>query len=395
MKWLVNIFLSASLGFLPIALLAQGSLPTFTHASGDAAYTVLGNDPAQGGTANIPVTIVPVTLTFEASRGVVLSPMPDITRIVRSPIFRNYRFDAGTTQYADALLRASFYKTAEAAHTLTNWHTSLAKPTVAPALKVEIPAGYGYTLSDKRARRSMAVVDVEWLQKKIFATVPSGTLSPDRLVMFVTHNTTFYAEGDATVCCSWGTNGTDGATRQPFLLASYLDLSTVAMDQDVQPITEQIAEFVMNPGHDPLMKGRNIKLPGNNFGTGWMRPANTPASDFRCAGPGAGSRYFMLLPTDINPKNNFPASPAFVAGTYHLQNAPVFPWYTGMTDTQSWQRKLSFPDTEALTQPMKPCPARGGQHLRPRRNPASKRRHPQLSRARTATSSSATGMEVE
>ena len=362
-KSLARILLSAVVGLLPIPLSAQGSLPSFTHTNGDASYTVLGNDPAKGGVANIPVTIVPVSLSFETSKSVVLSSALDIAKIKRSPIFRRYKFEVGTTQYADALLRTSFYQAAKSASTLADWHTVLATPTVAPVLKIEIPAGYGYTLSDKRAARTMAVVDIEWLQKKIFGSVPAGTLSPDRLVMFVTHNTTYYTEGDATLCCSWGTNGTDGATRQPFILGSYLDLSTVAMDQDVQPLTGQLAEFVMNPGHDPLVKGRNIKLPGNTFGTGWLRPANTPASDFRCAGAGAGSNYFMLLPTDVNPKNNFPASPAFVAGAYHLQNAPVFPWYTGTTDTESWQGKLSFPDTSALTQPMKPCPVRGANNF--------------------------------
>lgn len=349
--------------FLPAALLAQGSLPTFTHTSGEAAYTVIGNDPAKGGTANIPVTLVPISLSFESSKGVILSPALDIAKITRSPVFTSYKFEAGTTQYADALLRTSFYQAAEAANTLSTWHTVLTKPRVAPVLKVQIPAGYGYTLRDKRAMRTMAVVDVEWLQKKIFETVPAGTLSPDHLVMFVTHNTTYYAEGDATVCCSWGTNGTEGVTKQPFLLASYLDLSTVAIDKDVQPLTEQLAEFVMNPGHDPLAKAGDIKLPGNAFGTGWMRPANTPASDYRCAGAGSGSRYFMLLPTDINPKNNFPASPPFVAGAYHLQNAPVFPWYTGTSAAESWQGKLSFPDTSALTGPMEPCAPRGANNF--------------------------------
>lgn len=359
MKSFTRILFAALLGLVPVAVPGQSSLPTFTHSSGDTTYTLIGNDPAKGGTANIPVTLVPVSLTFEASKGVVLSAVRDIAKVTRSPIFTPSRFDTGAAQYADALLRTSFYKVAESAGTLSNWHTTLGKPTVAPILKINIPAGYGYTLSDRRAMRTMAVVDVEWLQKKIFETVPAGTLATDRLVMFVTHNTAYYAEGDATVCCSWGTNGTDGATRQSFLLASYLDLSTITVDKDVQPLTEQLAEFIMDPGHDPLMKGRNVKLPGNTFGNGWMRSASTPGSDFRCAGAGAGSRYFMLLPTDINPKNNFPASPAFTAGAYHLQNAPVFPWYTGTADAESWQGKLSFPDPGALTEPMKPCQPRG------------------------------------
>ncbi len=359
MKSLARILLCTCLSLLSNRLPAQGTLAAFRHTTGDAAYTVIGNDPAKGGTVNIPVTMVPITLSFESDKSVVLDPGPDVVKIRRSPIFSNYRFATGSTQYGDALLRTSFYKTAHAAGTLPNWHTLLAEPAVAPEVKIEVPVGSGYTLSDKRAARTMAIVDIEWLQKKVFATVPAGTRAPGRLLMFVTHNTAFYAEGDATVCCSWGTNGTDGATRQPFLLSSYLDLSTIAMDEDVQPLTGQLAEFLMNPGYDPLLKSRGGQSPGNTFGSGWRRPDSAPASDFRCAGTGAGSRYFMLLPTDINAKNNFPASPAYVAGSYHLQNAPVFPWYTATTARESWQSSLSFPDASALREPMKPCRARG------------------------------------
>ena len=140
MKPLARTLLIAALGLLPVALQAQGSLPSFTHASGDAAYTVMGNDPAKGGTADVPVTIVPLSLSFEGSKAVVLNAGADVAKIERSPIFAKYSFSTGTTQYADALLRASFYKTAEAANTLADWHTLLKNPSVAPALKIEIPA---------------------------------------------------------------------------------------------------------------------------------------------------------------------------------------------------------------------------------------------------------------
>lgn len=364
MKLFARILFWFLLGSLPFSLCAQGNLPSFTRAGSSGTYTVLGNDPAKGGSANVPVTIVPVTLSFQASKGVTLSPALDIARITRSPLFTPYRFTTGTTQYADALLRASFYQLAASANTLGNWHTTLGKPILAPALRIQIPIGYGYTLSDKRSARNLGVVDIEWLQKKIFEAAPAGTLGSDRLVLFVTHNTTYYAEGDATVCCSWGTHGTEPASKQPFVLASYLDLSTLTVDKDVQPLSEQLAEFVMDPGHDPLYKGpRDQAAPGNTFGTGWLRPSTSPPSDFRCAGTGAGSRYFTLLPTDVNAKNNFPASPAFVAGTYHLQNAPVLPWYTGSTTAESWQGKLSFPNPTALTQPMQPCEAPGADNF--------------------------------
>ena len=68
--------------------------------------------------------------------------------------------------------------------------------------------------------------------------------------------------------------------------------------------------------------------------------------------------YFLLEPTNTNPKNNIPASKAFVAhvggATYHLQNVALLPWYTGISEGLG--NTYSFPDPQALTAPAKPCP---------------------------------------
>ncbi len=86
-------------------------------------------------------------------------------------------------------------------------------------------------------------------------------------------------------------------------------------------------------------------------------PARVPA-----AARAAASTYFLLEPTNTNPKNNIPASKAFAArvdgSTYHLQNVALLPWYTGVP--QGSGGAYSFPDPQALTAPAEPCPARGG-----------------------------------
>jgi len=166
--------------------------------------------------------------------------------------------------------------------------------------------------------------------------------------MAVTRNTAYYALGDATVCCSWGTHGVDSATGNSFVLASYLhNAPAVVTDDDVQPLTQQLAQFFKDPLHDPLFHDRNAKAPGNTF-PAWMRQT-------ACGGTGAGSTYFQLEPTDTNPKNNIPRSKPFAAGAYHLQNVALIPWYLGTADAP-----YSFPDRQALTAPAEPCPARGG-----------------------------------
>ena len=66
-------------------------------------------------------------------------------------------------------------------------------------------------------------------------------------------------------------------TGNSFVLGSYLRAApTVVEDEDVQPLTQQLAEFFNDPLHDPLVHGRNVIVPGNTV-PGWMRPVSTIA----------------------------------------------------------------------------------------------------------------------
>jgi chitinase len=328
---------------------AQGTVPTFRHAAGQASYTLVGRDPSQGGVTTIPTMLVPVTLLFDARKTAgkpfALDAGSDAPRVLRSPVFAKFRFpNGGLTQYGDALLRATFPKQ-------TGWHTLLGEPEVRP-VRITVPAGYGYVLTSKKQGGALAVVDVEFLQKELFRQIPK---EDGKLIVAVTRNTTYYAEGDATLCCSWGTHGVDSVTGNSFVLGSYLDgAPSVVEEDDVQPLTQQLGEYFNDPLHDPLLHGRNVKSPGNTF-PNWMRQGG-------CGGAGVASAYFLLEPTDTNPKNNIPASKAFPArgerSTYHLQNVALLPWYVGAHDGVG--STYSFPDAGALPVPATPCPARGG-----------------------------------
>src|SRR5207237_165944 len=118
------------------------------------------------------------------------------------------------------------------------WHTVLGKPEVRP-LTIHIPAGFGYILSSRKTKQSFGIVDAMFLQREIFRSVPR---QDGKLVIAVSLNTAYYALGDATVCCSWGTHGVDSATGNSFVLGSFLrDAPSVVEDQDVQPLTQQLA----------------------------------------------------------------------------------------------------------------------------------------------------------
>jgi chitinase len=347
----------AALFLLPFPLLhAQGTVPTFPHAAGETSYTMIGRDPVQGGATTIPTVVVPIALAFDskmsAGKPFLMDAAADVTPLLRSPVFTPFAFaSGGTTQYADAMLRTTF-------PTVEGWHTLFGKPEVKP-IKITIPAGYGYVLTSKKENASFAVVDIEFLQRELFKQLPK---QDGKLVIAVTHNTTYYSGGDATLCCSWGTHGVDSATGNSFVLGSYLHAApSLVQDADVQPLTQQLAEFINDPQHDPLLHDRNVKAPGNAF-PGWLRPSTMRAGDQgACGGTSVATAYFLLEPTNFNPKNNIPASKPFVAnlnGTaYHLQNAALLPWYTGAHEGLG--SAYSFPDAEALPEPAKPCPARG------------------------------------
>ena len=345
------------LALLPPAR-AQGTVPTFEPSIGQVKYVLVGGDPVLGGITTIPTVVVPVTLSFEAKKiagkPFLIDATSDLPRVLRSPVFSNFAFPSGgTTQYADAMLRTTFPKA-------DGWHTLLGKPEV-KAVQIAVPVGYGYILTSRQSGRSLAIVDIEFLQKEIFKQIPR---QEGKLVVAMTHNTAYYALGDATVCCSWGTHGVDAASGNSFVLGSYLHSAPgVVEDDDVQPLTQQLAEFLKDPLHDPLVQGgRNAKVPGNAF-PAWMRPASQrPGDQGSCGGTGVASTYFLLEPTNTNAKNNIPASQAYVAKgegvSYHLQNVALLPWYTGAAEGLG--TTYSFPDAQVLPDAAKPCPARSG-----------------------------------
>ncbi|MHB1935833.1 MAG: glycosyl hydrolase family 18 protein [Acidobacteriaceae bacterium] len=325
---------------------AQGTVPTFTRAIGGNSYTLAGRDPAQRGTTVIPNVLVPISLTFEGTKVETMDATPDVSRILKSPIYTRFAFPHGDkTQYADGLLRATFPSD-------TSGRTLFAKPEIRP-ITIAIPPGYGYILTSKKSGSSFAVIDIEFLEKQLFRQIPR---QDGKLVIAVTDNTTFYSDSDATVCCSWGTHGIDAATGNSFVIGSYLRATpAVVEDRDIQPLTQQLAEFINDPLHNPQTYFRTSGAAGNFFPP-WLRPGEARG----CAGAGIGSNYFLLEPTNTNPENSFPVSTPFVARvagfTYHLSNIATLHWYLGTASNPV--STYSFPDSKALSGPAQPCPNR-------------------------------------
>ncbi|HEY6447868.1 MAG TPA: glycosyl hydrolase family 18 protein [Acidobacteriaceae bacterium] len=328
----------------------QGTAPTFRYTAGQSTLTLPGHDPAQGGTTMIPTVLVPVRLEFESSGSpAAFDAAQDVRAVLQSPVFAKTPLGAaGTTQYMDAMLRATVGGSAN------EWHTLLGKPEVRP-VTVKIPVGYGYVLTSKSTRTRLAMADVELIEKAIFQQIPR---QDGKLVIAVTHNTGYYTYGDATVCCSWGTHGVDEATGNSFVLASYLGATPpLVKERDVQPLIEQLAEWVNDPLHDTLfhLAFRKPLPAGENVVLRWQWPGQSGAAETGCGGDSPATRYVLQDPLDTNGRSDLPAGPSTVirsAGRqWHLADVALAGWYT------SGAGPYSFPNAKLLTAAATPCPA--------------------------------------
>ena len=331
---------------------AQGTIPTFKRAMGGATYTLAGRDPAQSGTTVIPTVLVPVTLSFDG-KAARMDAAPDLPRILKSPIFSPFAFASGDkTQYADAMLRATFPADAKG-------HTLLGKPEVKP-ITIAIPVGYGYLLTSKKNGASFAVVDFEFLQKELFQQLPR---QDGKLVIAVTHNTTYYAAADATVCCSWGTHGVDAATGNSFVLGSYLRDAPAVVDDATcsrSPSSSRSSSTIRCTIR--CIHGRNVtRLPGTT-----SPPPGCSRMRSRRRGPLRRHRHrLQLLPSRTHQhqsekqlsRHRTPSSPTAADSPITCRTSPCCPGISG----RRWlsATSYSFPDPQALAAPAQPCPARG------------------------------------
>jgi chitinase len=219
---------------------------------------------------------------------------------------------------------------------------------------VQIPVGFGYVLKSKQTGTLLGMADAEFVQRAIFRQI-----SPQqgKLVIAVTLNTAYYTYGDATVCCSWGTHGVDEATGNSFVLASYLGAVPPLVEQrDVQPLTEQLAEWVNDPLHHSLfhMAFRQPLPEGENVTPPWKWPAVEGVEHRGCGGNSPSTRYTLQDPLDTNERSDLPAGPATVVNargrSWHLADVALMNWYTGGTGP------YSFPDARLLRESAVRCP---------------------------------------
>ena len=187
--------------------------PTFTGSfmtnGKQYSYTIAGRKPESGGTTTIPTVVVPLSLSFDGSGGrnghtVIANAEGTVREIYTRPFSNRMPLPPGTRSMATPCSALNFIRLPRRPAGTRCWESR----HVTPPVQIEIPVANGYVLHSKRTGKSLAVVDLDFVQKQLFQQLASIGAGPDKLLIALTSNVAFYSLGDATVCCSVGTHGT-------------------------------------------------------------------------------------------------------------------------------------------------------------------------------------------
>ena len=314
---------------------------SFTFQSVNFPFSMVGGNPADGGTTRIKNAIIPVSLVFDEfmdanGNPIVFDVTPTIGSVLNSPNFEKATYETGFTQFSDAIQRAEFWNIPQAQG---DWHTLLRKPRLLTPVRVEVPAGLAVLFQHANGA-VLAIVNSFFFMSQVNTIEQLEPLKDDEIGFILTSNTVL--GGSATDCCIIGFHtaideGVQGNKHslQILAFASYLSPGDLGggLFTDVTAISHEYAEVF----DDPFM---------NNVVPKWLMSGNNPPN---CEN---------LLETGeiIDPLSN-PNFPVTIDGfTYHPQTQALLQWFARTSPSNAIDGAYSFPDETVLTSPSSPCP---------------------------------------
>ena len=331
-------------------------------------YTILGNDPAAGGTTNIPTNIDEVSWTLLKADGSVFTtveftPFADLT--LNSPNFREstYTSSSSPAQFADAVQRAEFFPALQPGQP---WHTRLV-PSVVNKVSITVPFYVNVRLPNgtivrarsyftrKAADGSTAVYMLDLLfmfffDNEVVTDIESGSFTTDGMNVTAFPNTLLFSlnvnnPNVPGCCCVIGFHTyfyERGAVPQPRWLTIYETWISPGIDsrgaggvQDVTALSHEVSETFNDPFID-------------NSTPIWQFPLQ-PANSKVCQG-----NLETGDPVEDLPNITFPVT---ISGfTYHPQTEALIQWFAMGPTSNAIDGAFSYPNISALTRSAVPCP---------------------------------------
>ena len=263
-------------GNTSLALPPQGAVPrdvttvplwdsSFQYGGQGFGSLMVGTNPAAGSvTTTVPVTIVPLQLTFARDGSVQRQPgMAE--ELAGSALFQPFPSLVGTTQYPDAFRRGDFWD--QVSTTSPGYHTLLGGPTIRPPERWSVPASKGFTFSDAGAGRRFGIVEGAWFVHQLNSAIASLHIDPRSFVIFLAYNTSVVYAGTPDSCLTTGCAafaGIHGAllTGSPqkgdqapqyvntYAYASFIDFGDLVpsfLNEHLVPVSHEIVEWLDDP----------------------------------------------------------------------------------------------------------------------------------------------------
>lgn len=314
---------------------------SFAWSGNSYPYTMVGSKPQSNGTTEVPAQIVPISMFFEefvdeSGAHLVLDPGPVLPRVQSSPNFHNAQYQTGFTQFADAVQRAQFYRSAG-----QEWHTLLGQPAILKPVRIAVPRGAAKVFRNRSTGVMYAIVDTNFFISQLNTIIQLENLQPDALAIALTSNVFLSPQSDVKKCCVLGFHTSFDVGElaqvkfvQTFIWASWVDQGILGPSlADVTPMSHEISEWMNNPF-------------GSNAVPAWQVPnsnacqSNLETGDPLATMPNAG--YPVLI-------DGF---------TYHPQSQVLLQWFQRGSASDAIEGAFSFPDQTLVTGPSQACAAR-------------------------------------
>src|SRR5260370_30447955 len=212
---------------------------SFTSGGTTYKFSMVGTNPKKGSaTTTVPVTIVPLRLTF--SNGKAFDGTTKVPETTGSPIFQNAPFISGSTQYGDAIQRAEFWKSVST--TSPNYHVLVGTPTIATAVTLPVPNADGATVTDPGSGKTIRIINVNWFHPQFQSLLISQSFTPNILPVFLSDNV-YLSPVSPTLsnCCIGGYHNA---------VSNNAGLQTYIFTHDADPgVHGALAEDAIAPSH--------------------------------------------------------------------------------------------------------------------------------------------------
>jgi len=249
---------------------------------------LVGSNPNRGGTTIfVANSIVPMKVVF--ADGTTLDASREVNPLIRSPIYTSTAFQSGTTQYADAVLRAELWPAVQG----SDYHVLLATPFVEPLFLLSVPAEDG-SASTGQGGEVTGTIDYDWFVKVVQpAIVAQLGVSPTALTIFLTHNIRLKQVGNT--CCFHG-NHTAFSVRGSGGRDRFTTVWAGVDSSDVSTMSHEINEWANDPFNENVVPG-------------WRRPGTHDCN------------YHLEVGDPL-------AGATFHAGGYVLQDIAYVQWFS-------------------------------------------------------------------